>query len=114
MVQTKFVNAGADINLRMDNSKIASIIQPLYCLLVLIVSNSCEARTVEKVWVDPLGYSEDSLIIDLSVYKHRGEYLINDTIDLAAKTLYLCRRLYDHVFLYTRFFRRLSVRIQKR
>lgn len=55
----------------------------------LMISCQCSANSTRIVFDDPLKVSSDSVIIDLSKYKHCGEYVINDTLNLHHKTLYL-------------------------
>ena len=66
----------------------------LYLAIILIaiiyaVTCECESKQVIKADVSSLGYSEDSLKLDLSPYFKRDGYIIDKTIDLKGKTLYL-------------------------
>ena len=58
--------------------------------LFLEISFGCSAMN-ERVGVEEEYFevSEDSVVIDLFIYKKGDEYIINDTIDLNCKTLYL-------------------------
>lgn len=56
---------------------------------LLTVSCLCSANNISVFFEDPLMVSRDSITIDFSKYKQCGEYVINDTLDLNQKTLYL-------------------------
>ena len=74
----------------------------LFFAIILIatiyaVTCVCEAKQAIKTTVSSLGYSEDSLKIDLSPYFKRDCYIIDKTIDLKGKTLYLPSGIMIHV-----------------
>lgn len=64
-----------------------------YVVLVfyLLTSCNCNACVQSNGYVDPLGYSDDKVGIDLSCYLENGVYVIRDTIDLRGNTFELPR-----------------------
>ena len=58
-------------------------------VLVLLYSCKSEVKSLPEEWINQFNYSSDSLSINWSSYKHCDSYIIDDTIDLQGKTLYL-------------------------
>ena len=73
-----------------------------FVVILLFTVSCCEAKSMQVEWKDPLNYSNDSLQIDLSRFRENGIFVITDTIDLKAKTLYLpqdiCLKMRDGIF----------------
>lgn len=56
---------------------------------LLLVSCQCVVKRLNANYFELSEYSTDSVDIDLTIYEKDGKYIINDTIDLKRKTLYI-------------------------